>query len=185
MTHFIFPDNTVLVNFTLLGRHDLVEWVVRDRGMWALSVARECGSSAKQPGLSGMADWRTLFGDPLVPSKVELVDAGCIAASMRKPGEYGAARHMGEAETIAIVTRRRLEAFFLTDDFDAFRVATRHGLAARSTQWVIGMAEAGGRVDAATAEGLLNQLADKGRVLGPLPGYQRYEDFVRKLKAFA
>lgn len=182
MTRYVFPDNTVLVNFTLVDRHDLVEWIVRDQGAWGITVCRECARGAKVPGQGGMSRWRDLFGKPLAPTALELADAQVFAQQMRKPGENGPGKHMGEAETVAIVTRRELGATFLTDDNDARRLARSQGLKVVSTRWIIAMAEVFGKIGPDEAQSLLEHLETRGRHLGEPPSKDGYTAFVRDRK---
>ena len=180
MDCFFFPDNTVLINFTLLDRSDLLEWFVRGAGAWTLSVARECERSARIEGLSAMAGWCTVFGTPLVPGPAELVDAHAIADRMRSPGEHSPAQHMGEAETLAIVLRRRMSAVFLTDDHAAARAAAAEPLVrgVASTSKILALAEAAGRIQHSEARGYLAHLLNEGRVMGNPPLVRDYDDYV-------
>lgn len=183
MPTFFFPDNTVLINFTLIGRHDLLEWIVRRSGQWTLSVSRECHLSASQPGLSGLDDWGLVFHEPLVPSPMELVNARVIAEQMRKPGDFKPSQHMGEAETIAIVVNRGLSTVFLTDDHDAARRAAAEPLiAVASTTKIIAFAEIKGRLEHAEARSYLAGLLNAGRVLGNPPLVADYDSYVASLR---
>lgn len=183
MQRFFFPDNTVLINFTLLARHDLLEWFVRGAGRWTLSVARECGNSALQPGLSGLSKWGSTFGEPLIPSAAELIDARVIAEQMRKPGKSNPAQHMGEAETIAIVVSRRMPAVFLTDDHDAARRAAAEPLIeVASTTRILAMAEVVGHLDHAVARQSLALLLNERRILGNPPTVADYDSYVAALR---
>jgi len=176
---YFFPDNTVLINFTLLDRHDLLEWFVRGWGRWTLSVARECGRSACQPGLARLGDWGAIFNEPLTPSPRELVDARVIAEQMRKPGESNPGQHMGEAETIAIVVNRGLSAVFLTDDHDAARRAAAEPLiSVASTTKILALAEVKGHLEHADARSHLADLLNAGRVLGNPPLVADYDRYV-------
>jgi len=180
---FFFPDNTVLINFTLLDRHDLLEWFVRGSGQWTLSVSRECHRSSQQPGLSRLADWSDVFHEPLIPEPRELVDARTIAEHMRKPGESEPSQHMGEAETIAIVVNRGLSTVFLTDDHDAARRAAAEPLiTVASTTKIIAFAEVKGRLEHAEARSYLAGLLNARRVLGNPPLVADYDSYVASLR---
>lgn len=85
MPRFFFPDNTVLINFTHIGRHDLLEWFLRGNGAWTISTARECHNSSRARGLEQMSRWYELLPQPLAPEPAELVDAKAIAHQMRNP----------------------------------------------------------------------------------------------------
>jgi hypothetical protein len=71
----LFPDNTVLVNFALINRMDLLERLSNGQGRWCASVASECHASAREPSLAALADADAIFGQPLSPAIAELIDA--------------------------------------------------------------------------------------------------------------
>jgi predicted nucleic acid-binding protein len=123
----LFADNTVLVNFALLGRMDLLESVLNGKGAWCNEVARECGLSAREPDLASLDEAARIFGNPHMPTPVERVDTIQIRTMMSKPGDARHA-HLGEAETIAIISRRQIRVVFVTDDADAFAYASKQGI---------------------------------------------------------
>jgi hypothetical protein len=99
------PDNTVLVNFALIHRMDLLGELIKSQGCWCISVARECQNSASvDPKYSDMTQAATIFGTPLLPSQAVLVDTRTLRDSMASPGDP-ATKHLGEAdaETEALV----------------------------------------------------------------------------------
>lgn len=73
-----------------------------------------------------MAKAERTFGDPWHPEGGR-IDVMLIREQMVKPGDSRTA-HLGEAETIAIMARRQVRGFFVTDDRNAGREAQRHGL---------------------------------------------------------
>jgi predicted nucleic acid-binding protein len=121
----LFPDNTVLVNFALIDRMDLLERLVSGNGRWCATVAAECAASARRPELAAMRSARGIFGRPWFPDARELEDTRMLRDELAGPGE-NPHRHLGEAETIAIMLRRQVVGLFVTDDNDAVRLATRH-----------------------------------------------------------
>ncbi|WP_322749828.1 MULTISPECIES: hypothetical protein [unclassified Frankia] len=56
MAVLLFPDNTVLINFAIINRMDLLERLANGNGHWCATVASECDSSAQRPGLSALAN---------------------------------------------------------------------------------------------------------------------------------
>lgn len=177
-THF-FPDNTVLINFTIIDRQDLLTWFVRGKGVWTLSIARECERSAREPGLAAMNRWSTVLGAPLAPTPAEMVDAHAIADRMRGPGDNAPGQHMGEAEAIAVIVRRQIEAVFLTDDHSAARAAASEPLiSTASTTKVLAFAEAAGRLQHPEARHCLADLLNAGRVMGNPPLIAAYDAYV-------
>lgn len=113
-----FPDNTVLINFTLIERIDLLEIILNGRGNWVGAVHAECERSCDVADLSGMRDVFEFMNAPLIAETVERVDARAIQSQLRTPSDPPS-KSYGEAETIAVLSRRRIDAVFLTDDNDA------------------------------------------------------------------
>ncbi|WP_239380090.1 hypothetical protein [Frankia sp. CIT1] len=125
MAVLLFPDNTVLINFAIINRMDLLERLANGHGHWCATVASECDSSARKPGLAALADARGIFGSPWFPDAAELQDTRLLREELASPGDHPH-RHLGEAETLAIMIRRRVHGFFVTDDNDAVRLAARN-----------------------------------------------------------
>ncbi len=122
MTFLLFPDTTVLTNFVIMDRVDLLAAIVQDRGRWTLTIAGECRRGAKIEGLGALAEMDAIFGTPIAPTVLERSDTALFRARLAKPGEP-ARQHLGEAETFAVITRRQLSAIFVTDDMDARALA--------------------------------------------------------------
>lgn len=140
MTTLFFPDNTVLVRFARIGRMDLLSAIVRTNGAWCGTVAGECARSAQEPGLESMAEARAVFGEPLLlQTQKETLDTIAIRTSLAAPGDPDKA-HLGEAETIAIITNRQITGFFVTDDLSAARRAREHGVTTYSTWHILRLA---------------------------------------------
>jgi predicted nucleic acid-binding protein len=133
VSQLLFPDNTVLVNFALINRMDLLERLVNGRGRWCATVASECARSAQEPGLGAMTIAWEIFGVPLYPeSGAEHLDVRALRLELSQPGDP-AHMHLGEAETLAIMIRRDVDGFFVTDDGDARRLARKHDVQVVST----------------------------------------------------
>lgn len=184
MSRLFVPDNTVLINFTLIDRQDLLVWFVRATPTWTLSVARECAKSSNGHGLAKMTAWGQTFGSALMPDPREITDARAIAESMKKPGENSRTAHMGEAEAISILVSRKLEAVFLTDDFDAARVAQARQplIHVASTTKILALAAAAAKIDTDSAKTLIAELLNKDRVLGNPPSTRDFDSYVEKLR---
>ena len=122
----MFPDNTVLVNFALINRVALLGTMFPNKN-WCATVKGECAQSARVPGLADLRNAPGVFGAALYPDRVEHVDAQTIREAMASPGD-GPHKHLGEAETIAIVSRRGISALFVTDDHSAKTAAEKAGI---------------------------------------------------------
>ncbi len=122
----MFPDNTVLVNFAHINRVALLGTLFPNKN-WCATVKGECAKSANIPGLADLRNAPGVFGAALYPDSAEHVDAQTIRAAMASPGD-GPLKHLGEAETIAIVSRRGINALFVTDDHSAKTAAEKVGI---------------------------------------------------------
>jgi len=83
----MFPDNTVLINFALINRMDLLHRLANGKGRWCASVASECRNSAKRPDLAALDDAEEIFGEPLYPDQAELQDAQALRSLLAAPGD--------------------------------------------------------------------------------------------------
>lgn len=164
MSILFFADNTVLVNFGLLGRLDLLEAVLNGKGAWCNEVARECGLSAREPDLESLSGAGRIFGSPYMPEPAERVDTMQIRTMMSKPGDARHA-HLGEAETIAIVSRRQIKAVFVTDDNEAAVYASKQDIQVIGTWDLLRIAYRRKLIDLDAADGyrLLLERARRAR----------------------
>lgn len=179
MPSAVFPDTTVLVNFALINRMDLLKRLVRDHGAWCATVAQECSRSAAQPELVALAGAAELFGQPLVPeTEAEHLDTRVMRLELAGPGD-GKFAHLGEAETIAIITRRGIDAIFITDDNGATRLAQKYGVPHASTWSLLRMASRANFLDRDTLWSYVLSLANAGR--GAPPSVHTREQFEKWL----
>jgi predicted nucleic acid-binding protein len=167
VTVLLFPDNTVLINFAILNRMDLLGSLANGNGQWCATVAEECANSTGFDGLGALADAPSIFGEPLRPDRAELQDAYILREELAQPGDPRY-KHLGEAETIAIMQRRQLRGFFVTDDNDARRMAARHGVKIATTWILLKMAWKVGRIDADTLWGYVQTLGRQSRGTPPV-----------------
>jgi predicted nucleic acid-binding protein len=165
----IFPDNTVLVNFALIGRVDLLETLVKGRAAWTLTISGECHRSAAEPGLEALHRMPEIFGAPLIPTPAERIDARLlrerIAGTDFRPGAS-----LGEAEAIAMITSRAIaRATFVSDDAVAREHATARGISVYSTMDLLRLA---GRVHLLSSDdawSCVEILRGHGRGVGRAP----------------
>jgi predicted nucleic acid-binding protein len=146
----MFPDNTALINFAIINRMDLLARLANGNGRWCATVATECAESAKRPELAALAGAADIFGEAL---------AG--------PGDQPS-KHLGEAGTLAIIVRRQLACFFVTDDRDATRLAAKNRVKAVNTWLLLSVAYRQGWLDADTLWGYVQTLGRQRR--GAPPG---------------
>jgi predicted nucleic acid-binding protein len=167
MAVLLFPDNTVLINFATISRMDLLERLANGNGRWCATVASECTESANTPGLGALVDARRIFGDPLYPQGAEYQDMLLLREELASPGDPRH-KHLGEAETLAIMLRRHVNGFFVTDDAEARRLATKNGVQVVTTWRLLLVAVRNGWVDADALWGYVQTLGRAHR--GKPPG---------------
>ncbi|MBO3089427.1 hypothetical protein [Cellulomonas dongxiuzhuiae] len=158
MTTLLFPDNTVLVNFALINRVDVLQHIMSGRAAWCATVASECARSSVEPGLEGMASFVDTLGDPLYPeTAAEHLQVRLLREELAVPGDPPT-RHLGEAETLAILMSRRLTGVFVTDDRGARRLAEIHEIRCYTTWDMLKLAGRIKLVDPDTLWGYLQTL---------------------------
>jgi predicted nucleic acid-binding protein len=136
-----FPDNTVLVNFAIVRRIDLLETLANGNGRWCLTVSAECDKSARIEGLEDLRQVRRFLGNPLIPTAIERVTTNVLRDAMARPGD-DPHKHLGEAETVAIVTSRTMTSavIFVSDDGSALDLAAAHGIRVTDTWGLLALA---------------------------------------------
>ncbi|MTG88645.1 hypothetical protein GJV82_06755 [Cellulosimicrobium sp. BIT-GX5] len=162
MTVLVFPDTTVVRNFAILHRMDLLGLLVGERGAWCGTVARECSDQAKNEALRDMALAPDIFGAPWYPEAAEQIDIRVVRDGLASPGD-GPHQHLGEAETVVLASRRAPGALFVTDDRGATLVAVQHGLKVVTTAGLIRLAVKTGNLAADVAWGYVQTLVAQDR----------------------
>lgn len=129
MTGRLFlPNNTVLVNFALIGRFDLLRVIAEGRSTWCYTVSQECEKSSLVEGLEQLCEAPKIFGEPLkLEAPTEFMNTEVFRTQLAKPGDPKTA-NLGEAESLAIITGRGLDAIFVTDDNGALGFAESHDI---------------------------------------------------------
>jgi predicted nucleic acid-binding protein len=163
VTTTVFPDNTALINFAIIHRLDLLATLTPTRA-WCVTIANECARSSREPGLADLAHVPDLFGEPLVPDVAEHQDILVLRETLAAPGD-GRYQHLGEAETLAIVSRRAIAALFVTDDRGARIAAARLRIPVVTTWKLLEIAVRANLIDEATHRGYIEQLRLAGRHL--------------------
>ena len=66
-----FPDTTVLINFALIGRLDVLDALLHNR-FWSATVSDECAKQYTKHGVAASyAQAQTIFGTPVYPTADE------------------------------------------------------------------------------------------------------------------
>jgi predicted nucleic acid-binding protein len=127
-----FPDNTVLINYAHMDELDLLERLLNGRGSWTITLSQEVADSARIPGLSSLQNVGSFLGSPIAPSPTERIHTLDIRKTFAAPGDPKK-KHLGEAETFAVIQARDSRHFIVTDDGDAYRYATSHEIPVQTT----------------------------------------------------
>ena len=180
MTALMFPDNTVLINFAIINRMDLLEKLANRNGRWCATVATECAESGRLPELAALDGAGEIFGEPLFPDEAEHQDVRVLREQLAGPGDLPT-QHLGEAETIAIVVRRQLRCFFVTDDRGAARLAAQNNIPVADTWSLLKLVYRATWVDADALWGYVLTLGRRER--GAPPGVRDRSSFNKWLSA--
>ncbi len=93
----------------------------------------------------------------------ELQDTRILRDALAGPGDDDPYKHLGEAETIAIVTRRRLRCFFATDDTGAAQLAASNNVPTADTWHLLKVAHRKRWLDADTLWGYVQTISAQKR----------------------
>lgn len=119
-----FHDTSVLVNFHRAGLVPVLGQLLRENVCWTGSIRTECARKERQLELPGLVDAADrLLGEPLLPEPSEHLSIRQLRRQMASPGDHPE-QHLGEAESITLIQKRRLRAVFVTDDRAAMSWAT-------------------------------------------------------------
>lgn len=168
MTHFVFPDNTVLCNFAAVRRLDLLRDILRDRGRWTEAVAHEASmSSTVHPDLKKLpADgW---LKDPIeIDDEHEVQQVERVRRAVFGGTDVKPLQHLGEAQTCHLIQARDefAGAWWVSDDAEAVRYAKRQEITTRETIDLIGEAVAMGDITAQGGYSMMFAMASAGRHL--------------------
>lgn len=169
MADAIFPDNTVLINFAIVRRLDLLEGHLRGRGRWVEAIAFEASRSARYyPDLSNIpaAGW---LGDPIVIDHPEDVQAVDRIRRLTFGGSHSQPRkHLGESQSLWLLKERRSEfagAWWVSDDTDALDAALAAGITTRETIDIVRGVVADGDLTSQQAFELMQAMEAAGRSL--------------------
>lgn len=140
MTTAFFPDTTVLINFEILDRWDLLTELVKSGAAWVASVEDECrGWVSNYASIHSNA--AMLFGTAVRPAPAEQIDIRIARDELSDPADDHPYKHLGEAETIVIIQTRFVGSRFITDDRGAYAAATAQGIRCYGTGDLLLVAE--------------------------------------------
>lgn len=166
MADALFPDNTVLCNFAVVHRLDLLDSYFRGRGRWVEAIAEEVLRSARHlPDPQGVDAW---MGKPIEVEdeedqrRVERIRRDVFGGSSCEP-----LKHLGEAQT-CFLTKVKPEWFgswWVSDGKEAIRFGKRQGLIVRETIDVVSAVIHDGDLTPQAGFDLLRAMAEADRVV--------------------
>lgn len=126
---------------------DLLQLVAAGRSTWCYTVSQECARSSNVAGLEQLSQAPQIFGEPLkLETNAEFRDTQAFRAQLSKPGDRSSA-NLGEAESLAIITNRGLDATFVTDDNGALGFAVNHNIKHLTTWDLLKLLVRAGRLE--------------------------------------
>lgn len=144
----------------------MLEALTNGNGSWTATIASECAASPRHEGLGDLAHVSEFLGSPLVPTGSERIDTGTYRRQLAKPDDKPT-DHLGEAETLAIVLSRSLNAAFVTDDLEASKLFQREGITTYRTVDRVRLAVRAKLLSVSEAWGCVDVLRGHGRASGP------------------
>jgi hypothetical protein len=168
MTEFLFPDNTVLCNFAVVGRLDLLKAVLDGRGRWMEAVAYEASRSARVlPALQGLVESGWLDEPVEIADDHEIQAVERIRRAVFGGTDVKPLQHLGEAQTCYVIQNWALFAgsWWISDDGEALRYAKFQGITTRETIDLMNIAVVNGDISARDGFDLTMKMADSGRHL--------------------
>lgn len=110
-----FTDNTVPINFSLIGEIPLLRTLLNSRGTWTGAVQAEFEASVATGLYPGLEQVSGFITETILAEPEETTRARGIRLDIARPDEPFP-KSFGEAETLAVILNRGMPALFLTDD---------------------------------------------------------------------
>ena len=167
-----FPDNSVIINFAVVDRLDLLRSCLHGQGRVVEAVHYEIGQSQSRVPHLHKLDREDWFGAPI---RIEDAHEQRAVESMRKNRFGGEDRkpreHLGESQTLHVLRTDPAYAgsVWITEDRGAFRVAQAMGLIARDTRALLEELVAFGELSAQAAFEIAVQMDQADRPLMRMP----------------
>lgn len=160
----IFPDTCLLMNFARVGRLDVVQAAVDIRGNWTQAVEDEVADFSSTADYQSLTQTWTFMSAALVPTYEEMDEADKIRQMFAKPGD-GPLKHLGEAETLAIIDSRfdSQTVILLTEDIGAVLQCRARALKTAGTRAVLESAAKKDHITWADADRIARDIISAGR----------------------
>lgn len=171
-----FPDNTVMINFAIVDRLDLLEVYLHGEARVVEAVWREIVQSARHvPALAGV-DQATWFGKPIRITKT----ADQTAVENTRVGRFGGTKdqplkHLGESQTLHVIQKfpDYSGSVWITDDASAYKLGKGQAVVTRHTVDVLRDLVARGELTSHEAYELCEEMQDEERTLIDPPSSHR------------
>lgn len=164
-------DNTTLVSFALIGHLSELPTILNGRGCICATVEGEAQRHAVVNAADARLQPLSTVGQLLqveTANTSEMVRTQNLRRLLASPGD-GRTKHLGEAETLAIIELRySCAAVIVTDDYSATRLAKNLGIEVATT---LGLLQQGYNSQILTDQQLLTALTTlhkEGRTAPPL-----------------
>lgn len=128
----LFTDNTVPINFSLIGQLPILRQLLNGNGAWTGAVHAECENSVRTGLYPDLGDVLRFIDHCYLADEAEHRQARTIRNDIARPDEPFP-KSFGEAETLAVIENRGIPAAFLTDDLGAAQYVASRGLSVTVT----------------------------------------------------
>lgn len=152
------------MNFARVDRLDVVQAAVDSRGNWTQAVEDEVSDFSSSADYQSLAQAWTFMPAALVPTYGEMDEADKIRQRFAKPGD-GPLKHLGEAETLAIIESRfdSQGVILLTEDNGAILQCRARALKTAGTRAVLESAAKKDYITWADADQIAQNIIRAGR----------------------
>lgn len=168
MSTFLFPDNTVLCNFAVVDRLDLLRVVLNERGRWTAAVAYEAAKSTRFLPALGSVMAEGWLDEPIeITAESDVRKVNRVRRAVFGGTDDEPLKHLGEAEACFVIKEWKVfdGSWWISDDRVALRYARFQGITTYETVDLMSMAVADGDVTAQQAFDILCRMGDEGRSL--------------------
>lgn len=164
MTH-LFPDNSVIINFVMIDRLDLLRAFLRDRARVTQAVSQEINDSVSKVAGLNKLDQEEWFGKPIrltrQKQQIEGIRRFVFGGRVDQPK-----KHLGESETLYLIQHDKdfVGSIWITEDRSAYDYARANTIPARNTFEVFCELCADGALTADEAFEYLEYLYEEARL---------------------
>ncbi|MFJ2618676.1 hypothetical protein [Glutamicibacter sp. NPDC087344] len=165
---FIFPDTNLFMNFAVVEQLDTLRLAIGLNGLWTETIYAETSYLVRQvPILAEVFEF--MPDDPHRPSGLEMNSAEQIRLAFTAPGD-GRRKHLGEAETMAVILSRygAAKVVFVTEDRNVLGECARRKIPTTGTKDLLAALAIKGKISWVQANAIAQSMRAAGR---PILGY--------------